>query len=80
MIPEVEKQGIAKFIDVFCEQGYFDIDQSKRILKAGKSAGLKLRVHADEFYNFGASLMAGEMGARELANVAYGAAQSCRLE
>ena len=63
MIPEVEKQGIAKFIDVFCEQGYFDIDQSKRILKAGKSAGLKPRVHADEFYNFGASLMAGEMGA-----------------
>ena len=63
MIPEVEKQGIAKFIDVFCEQGYFDINQSKRILKAGKSAGLKPRVHADEFYNFGASLMAGEMGA-----------------
>ena len=63
MIPEIEKQGIAKFIDVFCEEGYFDIDQSKRILKAGISAGLKPRVHADEFYNFGASLMAGEMGA-----------------
>ena len=63
MIPEVENQGIAKFIDVFCEEGYFDIDQSKRILKAGISSGLKPRVHADEFYNFGASLMAGEMGA-----------------
>ena len=63
MIPEIEKQGIAKFIDVFCEEGYFDIDQSKRILQAGISAGLKPRVHADEFHNFGASLMAGEMGA-----------------
>ena len=63
MIPEVENQGIAKFIDVFCEEGYFDIDQSKRILKAGISSGLKPRVHADEFYNFGASLMAGEVGA-----------------
>ena len=63
MIPEVEKQGIAKFIDVFCEEGYFDIDQSKRILQAGKSAGLKPRVHADEFHNFGASFMAGEIGA-----------------
>ncbi len=63
MIPDVEKQGIAKFIDVFCEEGYFNIDQSKRILEAGKSAGLIPRVHADEFYNFGASSMAGKMGA-----------------
>lgn len=62
MIPEVKRQGIAKFIDVFCEDGYFNIDQSRRILKAGKSAGLTPRIHADEFYNFGASTMAGEVG------------------
>ena len=63
MIPEVKRQGIAKFIDVFCEDGYFNIDQSRRILEAGKSAGLTPRIHADEFYNFGASTMAGEVGA-----------------
>ena len=63
MIPEVKRQGIAKFIDVFCEDGYFNIDQSRRILEAGKSAGLTPRIHADEFYNFGASIMAGEVGA-----------------
>jgi imidazolonepropionase len=62
MIPEVKRQGIAKFIDVFCEDGYFNIDQSRRILEAGKSAGLTPRIHADEFYNFGASTMAGEVG------------------
>ena len=62
MIPEVKRQGIAKFIDVFCENGYFNIDQSRRILEAGKSAGLTPRIHADEFYNFGASTMAGEVG------------------
>ena len=63
MIPKVKRQGIAKFIDVFCEDGYFNIDQSRRILEAGKSAGLTPRIHADEFYNFGASIMAGEVGA-----------------
>ena len=63
MIPHVKKQGIAKFIDVFCEEGYFSIDQSRRILEAGKAVGLIPRIHADEFYNFGASAMAGELGA-----------------
>ena len=36
MIPEVAKQGIAKFNDVFCENGYFDIDQTAKIIKRGK--------------------------------------------
>ena len=62
MIPAVEKQGIAKFIDVFCEEGYFTIDQSKRIIESGISHGLKPRIHADEFNNFGASVLAGELG------------------
>ena len=63
MIPEIQKQGIAKFIDVFCEDGYFNVEQSKRILEAGKAAGLAPRIHADEFYNIGASVLAGEVGA-----------------
>ena len=62
MIPAVEKQGIAKFIDVFCEEGYFTVDQSKRIIESGISYGLKPRIHADEFNNFGASVLAGELG------------------
>ena len=63
MIPEINNKGLAKFIDVFCEEGYFSVDQSKQILEAGKSAGLIPRIHADEFYNFGASFLAGEVGA-----------------
>mgnify|MGYP001294994521 FL=1 len=62
MIPAVQKQGIAKFIDVFCEEGYFTIDQSRKIIKSGISHGLKPRIHADEFNNFGASMLAGEVG------------------
>jgi len=62
MIPAVHEQGIAKFIDVFCEEGYFSIDQSRKIIETGKSFGLKPRIHADEFNNFGASRLAGELG------------------
>ena len=62
MIPAVHEQGIAKFIDVFCEEGYFSIEQSRKIIEIGKSFGLKPRIHADEFNNFGASTLAGEIG------------------
>ena len=61
MIPKVAKQGIAKFNDVFCEPGYFNIEQSKRILETGKKHGLIPRMHCDEFSNFGASILAAEL-------------------
>ena len=60
MIPAVAKQGIAKFNDVFCENGYFTVEQTRRILDAGKEQGLILRIHADEFEDSGAAKLAGE--------------------
>lgn len=63
MIPAVAEQGIAIFNDVFCEDGYFSVDQSRRILEAGKAHGLKPRLHADEFVDSGAAALAGEVGA-----------------
>ncbi|MBL7011282.1 MAG: amidohydrolase family protein, partial [Candidatus Marinimicrobia bacterium] len=63
MIPEVAKQGIAKFNDVFCEEGYFTVAQSKCILEIGKRYGLKPRLHADEFVDSGAADLAGGIGA-----------------
>jgi len=61
MIPEVANQGIAKFNDVFCEKGYFNIDQSEKILNVGKKYGLYPRMHADEFYDSGASSLAADL-------------------
>ena len=61
MIPEVTKQGIAKFNDVFCEPGYFNIEQSKKILETGEKYGLLSRMHCDEFSCFGASKLAAEL-------------------
>jgi len=63
MIPAVAAQGIAVFNDVFCEEGYFTVAQSKRILETGKKYGLKPRLHADEFVDSGAAELAGVVGA-----------------
>ena len=60
MIPKVAKQGFAVFIDVFCEKGYFNPEQSRRILNVGKKHGLIPRMHADEFQNSKSAEIAGE--------------------
>ena len=61
MIPQVAEQGIAIFNDVFCEKGYFNLNQSERILKKGLDYGLLPRIHSDEFNNLGASKLAGKL-------------------
>jgi imidazolonepropionase len=63
MIPEVARRGIARFCDVFCERNVFTVGESREILLAAKAAGLKPRIHADEFSALGASELAGEIGA-----------------
>ena len=63
MLPAVTEQGIARFCDVFCEKGWFDVDQSRKILLAGREHGLLLRLHADEFAPSGAAELAAELGA-----------------
>ena len=61
MIPQVAEQGIAIFNDVFCEKGYFNLDQSERILKKGLEYGLLPRIHSDEFNNLGGTKLAGRL-------------------
>lgn len=63
MLPAVAEQGIAKYCDVFCENGYFNVEQSRRILETAESFGLIPRLHADEFEDSGAAELAAEVGA-----------------
>ena len=63
MIPAVAEQGIAIYCDIFCENGYFNVEQSRRILKTAKENGLIPRLHADEFEDSGAAELAAELGA-----------------
>ena len=60
MLPEVAKHNLAEFVDIFCEKGYFNIDQSERILKKALEVGLKIKLHADEFVDSGAAELAGK--------------------
>ncbi len=64
MIPAVAQRGLAAFADVFCEQGVFSVDESRRILLAARACGMKLRVHADELGATGGAELAAELGAR----------------
>ncbi len=63
MLPYVAEKHLAEFCDVFCEEGFFDLDDSERILAAAKSLGLKLKVHADELTALGGAELAAKMGA-----------------
>lgn len=49
MIPRIARAGLADFCDVFCEEGIFSVEESRRILQTARDCGLKLRLHADEF-------------------------------
>lgn len=63
MIPRAAAEGLARFCDVFCEEGVFTAEESRRILLAGKAHGLLPKLHADEIYPIGGSQLAGELGA-----------------
>ncbi|MCL0103653.1 imidazolonepropionase [Dehalococcoidia bacterium] len=63
MIPEVAAQGLAEFCDVFCEEGVFTIEESRDILLAGRTYGLRPKLHADELVPFGGAELAAEVGA-----------------
>jgi imidazolonepropionase len=64
MIPRVAAEGLAEWCDVFCDTGYFTPEESSAILEAGKRAGLKPRIHADQLATSGGCRVAADVGAR----------------
>ena len=64
MLPRVTNEKLAEFCDVFCERGYFDVQQSRRIFTAAKECGLQLRGHVDQLSNSGGAKLMAELGAR----------------
>ncbi len=63
MLPQVAREKLAESCDVFCERGYFDVEQSRRILTAARKLGLRLRIHADQLGNSGGAKLAAELKA-----------------
>lgn len=63
MLPAIAQEKVAEYCDIFCEQNYFDVEDSGRILTSAKQLGLKLRMHVDQLTNGGGAKLAAELGA-----------------
>ena len=63
LIPQVAREGLAEFCDVFCDQGAFTVEQARRILTAGRACGLVPRIHAEQLAQTGAARLAVEVHA-----------------
>ena len=63
ILPAVARENLARYCDVFCEQGVFDFAESERMLQAGKKCHLRPRVHADQMSRAGGARLAARVGA-----------------
>jgi imidazolonepropionase len=63
MIPRVAAEHLAEYCDVFCEPSVFPVEKARVVLQAARRAGLRLRLHADQFSADYGSLLAAELGA-----------------
>lgn len=62
MIPRVAEEHLAEFCDVYCEPGYFDNDDTARILEAGIAAGMRPKIHVDQYSHTGAADLVARLG------------------
>ncbi len=63
MIPSVVQEDLAEYCDVFCDTGYFTVEESRTILQAAQRTGLGLRIHAEELAHTGGARLAAELRA-----------------
>jgi imidazolonepropionase len=63
MLPKIAEEGLADYIDVFCERNYFSVDEMEEILLEGKKYGLVPKVHVNQFSALGGVAKAVELGA-----------------
>lgn len=63
MLPQIGKENLADFIDVFCEKNYFTVEEMLQIIEAGSAYGLKAKVHVNQFNSIGAVPAAVAAGA-----------------
>lgn len=71
MIPAVAEEKLAEHCDVFCEEGYFTVEQSRKILLTGLEYGLTPRIHAEEFNNLESAAMSCDIGALSADHLLY---------
>ena len=75
-LPNVYENGLAKWVDVFCEPGWFTVDETESIVKASQEMGLNSRLHVDEFVDSGGLSLAAELGSSSGDHVAFSSDES----
>jgi imidazolonepropionase len=63
LIPEVASKKLAVFCDIYCDDGYYTVEESRRILEAGIAHGLPAKIHTDAYSGIGGSTLAAELPA-----------------
>lgn len=71
IIPEAARRGLARFCDVFVEDGAFMVDEARRILRTGLEHGFRPKLHADQLGSGGGAELAGELGAASADHLEY---------
>jgi len=70
-LPIVSENNLAKWVDVFCEPGWFNLEQTELIVNAAKKLGLKSRLHVDEFVDSNGLSLAAELGSDSADHVGF---------
>ncbi|MFZ2783448.1 MAG: imidazolonepropionase [Sediminibacterium sp.] len=63
MLPAIAREGLADYIDVFCEEGFFSVEETETICRAGMQYGLKPKIHANQLHASGGAELGVELGA-----------------
>ncbi|MFC2168732.1 imidazolonepropionase [Acidobacteriota bacterium] len=63
MLPEIKNQNLAEFFDIFCEDGVYSVEDTRKLVEAAQQSGLKIKIHTDEFSALGGAELAAEMNA-----------------
>jgi len=69
-LPVISELSLAKWVDVFCEEGWFTNEQTEDLVKASKHYGMKSRLHVDEFVDGGGLALAADLGSVSADHVA----------
>ena len=78
MIPAIAEERLARFADVFCDQGVYTVEEARRILLAARGHGMKIKLHADELADVGAAALAAELGAVSADHLLHASPQGLR--
>jgi len=69
MLPKIAEEQLAEFVDVFCEEGIFSLEQTRKILLAAEKYGLKKIIHIDEIVNTNGAKLAAELKAVQVGHL-----------